>query len=310
MPESPAIADETGAFDPLETPHCRVRAIDRLVVANPNPRGLDPTRSHARRTTPPRNGSDRGGAELQLNIGVVLSPNLCRSIYYGSVDRREDYLKVIYKMASEGETVTAGRVAEWLGLSSPSVSAMAKRLESELLLERSPAGWRLTSEGEQTALRVVRRHRLMETFLAEVLGMAWDEVHDEAEALEHAVSSRLEERIDAALGHPRFDPHGDPIPPLEGPHHESVGVPLGSAAEGSVFRVERVSDRDSAVLRYLAGLGIVPGAVLELEKQEPFGGPRWVRANGQMHALGSPICDAVRGTILSNGATSAARESA
>ncbi len=140
--------------------------------------------------------------------------------------------------------------------------------------------------------------------------MAWDEVHDEAEALEHAVSSRLEERIDAALGHPRFDPHGDPIPPLEGPHNELIGVPLGSAPEGCVFRVERVSDKDSAVLRYLAGLGIVPGAVLVLEKQEPFGGPRWVRGGGELHALGSPVCDAVRGTILSNRAPTATREPA
>ncbi|MBA2455505.1 MAG: metal-dependent transcriptional regulator, partial [Nocardioidaceae bacterium] len=129
----------------------------------------------------------------------------------------EDCLKTIYGLANSGEPATTGSLAHRLGVSSPSVSAMIKRLESEQFLERPKGcGLRLTARGERAALRVVRRHRLLETFLVRVLDMAWDEVHAEAELLEHALSDRLEERIDAALGHPTRDPHGDPIPPRHG----------------------------------------------------------------------------------------------
>ncbi len=214
------------------------------------------------------------------------------------VTRSEDYLKTIYAMASHGEPVTTGGLAHQLGVSSPSVSAMAKRLESEQLLERPDGGWRLTERGEQSALRVIRRHRLAETFLARALGMAWDEVHAEAEILEHAMSERLEERIDTALGHPTHDPHGDPIPPRYGHHDESVGQPLDTAPLGCRFRIERVSDRDSAALRYLAALGVALGVVVDVEDQEPFGGPRWVRIEGVRHALGAPLSRLIHGQVV------------
>jgi DtxR family Mn-dependent transcriptional regulator len=150
---------------------------------------------------------------------------------------------------------------------------------------RSPSGW--------STPELAR-----ETFLARALGMGWDEVHAEAELLEHVLSDRLEERIDAALGHPTHDPHGDPIPPRHGQHTEAVGQPLDTAPPGCRFRVERVSDRDSAALRYLSALGIAPGVVVDVEEQEPFGGPRWVRIDGARHALGAPLSGILRGHVV------------
>jgi len=211
----------------------------------------------------------------------------------------EDYLKTVYALTSAGELVTTGLLAHELGVSSPSVSAMAKRLTGEQLLER-PGGraLRLTAQGERAALRVIRRHRLVETFLATMLAVPWDEVHAEAELLEHAVSARLEDRIDAALGHPTRDPHGDPIPPRTGPHDDGWGEALDAAPAQCRFRVERISDRDSAALRYLGALGIVPGVVIDIEEQDPFGGPRWVRLHGERHPLGAPLTRLLHGQIV------------
>jgi len=211
---------------------------------------------------------------------------------------RSPSLKVIYGLASSGAPVTTGALADQLGVSSPSASAMIKRLASEQFLERPTGrGLRLTAQGERAALRVVRRHRLLETFLARVLDMGWDEVHAEAELLEHALSDRLEERIDAALGHPTHDPHGDPIPSRHGRHEEDWGQPLDAVPAGERFRVRRVSDRDSEALRYLGALGVVPGVVIEVQEQAPFGGPRWVRIGGQRHALGAPLTRLVHGRV-------------
>jgi DtxR family transcriptional regulator, Mn-dependent transcriptional regulator len=211
----------------------------------------------------------------------------------------EDYLKAVYHVASRGEPVTTGLLAAELGVSSPSVSAMVRRLEEGgLLLRADSRSLRLTEDGEREALRVVRRHRLLETFLARVLDVPWDEVHAEAELLEHALSDRLEERIDAALGHPTHDPHGDPIPPRHGPHEEGWGAALDSAPPGCRFRVDRVSDRDSAALRYLGELGVFPGVVVDVEEQEPFGGPRWVRVAGERRSLGAPLTRLIHGHVL------------
>ncbi len=211
----------------------------------------------------------------------------------------EDYLKAIYHLVHRGEPVTTGHLAHELGVSSPSVSAMVKRLEDgNLLTRRDSRSFDLTETGERAALRVVRRHRLLETFLARVLDVPWDEVHAEAELLEHALTDRLEERIDATLGHPTHDPHGDPIPPRDGPHDEHWGEALDVVPAGARFRVERVSDRDSAALRYLGELGVVPGVVLTVEEQAPFGGPRWVRVGGRRQALGGLLTRVVYGHVI------------
>lgn len=216
----------------------------------------------------------------------------------GATRAGEDYLKAVYGLLSCGEQATTGALARRLGVSSPSASAMIKRLESQRLVERpAGGGLRLTPEGERAALRVVRRHRLLETFLARTLGMTWDEVHAEAELLEHAVSDRLEERIDQAMGRPTRDPHGDPIPPRSGQHREDWGDRLDSARRGDRFRVVRVSDRDSESLRYLGTLGLVPGAVIQIGEKAPFGGPLWISVAGQQRALGAPLTRLVHGRI-------------
>lgn len=209
----------------------------------------------------------------------------------------EDYLKAAFAVAARGETVTVSALAAQLGVSLPSVSSMVKRMTADGLVERGGSREiRLSASGERHALRVVRRHRLLEAFLAEVLGLGWDEVHDEAERLEHALSERLEDRIDAHLGHPTHDPHGDPIPPKSGTHEERWAQPLPATAEGARFRVERVSDRDGSALRYLAQLGIRPSVTLEVQERAPFGGPLWVRVGGQRQALGLELAGLVHGS--------------
>lgn len=211
----------------------------------------------------------------------------------------EDYLKTIYHLATRGEPVTTGGLAQELGVSSPSVTSMVKRLaEGDLLARPDARTLQLTPAGERAALRVVRRHRLLETFLVQTLGIAWDEVHAEAERLEHDLSDFLEDRIDAALGHPTHDPHGDPIPPRDGPHDETWGIGLDAVAPGTSFLVRRVSDRNSAALRHLGQLGVVPGAVLHVEEQAPFGGPLWVRVANVRHPLGKPLTRLVHGDVL------------
>ena len=209
----------------------------------------------------------------------------------------EDYLKTIFHLSVGGATATTSGIAVTLGVSAPSASAMVKRLAEGELVQRGRArGVTLTAHGQAHALRVVRRHRLLETYLAEKLDVPWDEVHAEAELLEHALSERLEDRIDAALGHPTHDPHGDPIPPRHGVHRERWGDALDDADDGTRFRVERVSDRDSAALRYLADLGITPGTVLDVEQRIPFGGPLWVTVAAHRHALGPGVTRLVHGT--------------
>lgn len=209
----------------------------------------------------------------------------------------EDYLKAIYHLSYPGPA-TPSAIAVRLEVAAPSVTAMVKRLSAASLVHHEPrAGVTLTDHGQEHALRIIRRHRLLETFLAQVLGVPWDQVHAEAEVLEHALSDQLEDRIDAVLGRPTRDPHGDPIPPKAGSHVERWGAPLDSVEAGVRFTVERVSDRDSEALRYLAGLGIGPTVILTVEERAPFGGPLWVRVGDQRHALGLPLAALVHGSV-------------
>ncbi len=213
-------------------------------------------------------------------------------------DTVEDYLKSIFALSSRNEPTATSALAEWLQVAPPTVSAMLKRLDAHGLINRLE-GHRveLTAHGLRHALDVVRRHRLIEEFLVRVLQVPWDEVHAEAEALEHAVSDRLTERIDSYLGHPTHDPHGDPIPTGRGQHVERWALPLAQARPGDRFRVARVSDRDSAALRYLGDLGIRPGVVLEVVEQVPFGGPLRIRIGDVQHGLGAPLTALVHGEV-------------
>jgi DtxR family Mn-dependent transcriptional regulator len=208
------------------------------------------------------------------------------------------YLKAIFALRSAGEQATTSAIADRVGVSPPSVSAMLKRLEAEGLVARPRVRQvELTDSGRQAALLIVRRHRLLETFLHQVLEVPWDEAHTEAERLEHAVSDALEDRIDRLLGFPGRDPHGDPIPPKDGGHDESWGPDLRSAPPGSTFLVERVSDRDPEALRYLGRLAIGPGVRLTVLEHAPFAGPTWVEVAGERHALGVPLARLVSGSV-------------
>lgn len=238
------------------------------------------------------------GLGISNNVIMVIEshPKGSQCCPFRHTEAVEDALKTIFKMAGQGEAATTSALAQRLSVTAPTVSAMLKRLAEHGLVRRGEGHTAiLTAHGTSHAADVTRRHRLLETFLARVLDVPWDEVHAEAEVLEHAVSDRLLARIDEHLGHPVVDPHGDPIPQLGGAHSEKWGPSLDRADAGSVFDVERVDDRDSAALRYLAGLGIRPGVQLEVVERGPFGGPLWLRINGKDEALSEQLSASIYG---------------
>lgn len=211
----------------------------------------------------------------------------------------ENYLKAIFTLSARGEPASTAAIAERLGVAPASVSAMIARLrECDLIQQATWGHVLLTAHGSLHARRVVRRHRLLETFLYEVLGLGWDEIHAEAEVLEHRLSEQVEDLIDAALGFPNRDPHGDPIPAKLGVHLEDEELPLRSAAPGERFLVQRVSDRDSAALRRLAQLDIRPGVELDVEQRSPEAGSMCVRAEGQRHTLNATLVGLIRGHVV------------
>jgi len=208
----------------------------------------------------------------------------------------ENYAKAIYQLQGrEEDAVGTGAIAERLGVTAASASAMLRRLADEGLIELTRyRGARLTDRGEQLALEVIRHHRLLELFLAEVLGMPWDRVHAEAEVLEHHISEELEELIAAKLGEPARDPHGDPIPSPDLDLASDESVPLASLEPGQSGTFVRVSDRDAEMLRYLDERGIHPGARLRVTGREPFGGPLMVELGGRRHPLGDELVARMR----------------
>ncbi len=208
----------------------------------------------------------------------------------------EDYLKAIYLIQQRGEVVTTSLLGEQLGGLKPgSVTGMVKKLAELNLLDHIPyQGVRLTAAGERIALEVLRHHRLLELYLVEALGYSWDEVHEEAEALEHYISEKLEARIAAHLGQPTVDPHGDPIPTLDGTLPDCQSMCLTDLSEGTTARIVRVSDQSAERLRYLADLGLVPGAVVQITAIAPFGGPVSIRVGETIQ----PVDQRLARTIL------------
>jgi DtxR family Mn-dependent transcriptional regulator len=175
----------------------------------------------------------------------------------------ENYVKAIYQLAltSDGGAVATGQISAALGVLPGTVTSMLKTLDESNLATYTPyEGVRLTPSGRALALRVLRRHRLIEQFLSQTLNLTWDEVHEEAEHMEHAVSDWLVDRIDAYLGHPTTDPHGDPIPRADGTVAAAADRPLSECAVGDRFRVARVTDQSSEFLRYLSQAGLAIGA--------------------------------------------------
>ena len=208
----------------------------------------------------------------------------------------ENYAKAIYHLQGRSkDPVHTNDVAERLGVTSASASAMLKRLSDEGLVDYEPYhGARLTANGEQVALETIRHHRLIELFLAEVLGMPWDRVHEEAEVLEHHISEELEELIAAKLGQPVLDPHGDPIPDRDLAISRDDSVRLSELEPGERGIFARVSDSDASMLRYLAEREIQPGDRLRVRSREPFGGPLIVEIAGRKHPLGTQLADSIR----------------
>ncbi len=208
----------------------------------------------------------------------------------------QDYAKAVYALeVRKGAAVSTNELAERLGVTPGSVSAMVRKLSDVGLVEHEPyRGVRLTSQGRRVALEVLRHHRLLELFLAEELGMPWDRVHAEAEVLEHVLSEELEELIAARLGDPTVDPHGDPIPTVELGVEERPTHSLDELPSGAAGRFVRVSDSDPAMLRYLAEQGIALGDRLEVVDRQPFGGPVFVRFGEQQHPIGGALARAMR----------------
>ncbi len=208
----------------------------------------------------------------------------------------QDYAKAVYALeARQGEAVSTTELAERLGVTPGSVSAMVRKLSEEGLVEHEPYhGVKLTDQGRRVALEVLRHHRLLELFLAEELGMPWDRVHAEAEVLEHVLSDELEELIAARLRDPTVDPHGDPIPTVEFGIEERETHSLDELTAGVCGRFVRVSDSDPEMLRYLAEHGIAIGEHLEVVDRQPFGGPVFVRFGEREHPIGGALAGAMR----------------
>jgi len=208
----------------------------------------------------------------------------------------EDYAKAIYSLEHRcGGAVGTTALAERLDVTPGSVSAMLRKLGELGLVTHVPYhGVQLTARGARVALEVIRHHRLLETYLAEQLGVPWDRVHDEAEVLEHVLSEELEGLIAAKLGHPTHDPHGDPIPSPDLLLDEPATQPLDAVAVGTRGTFVRVSDSDPAMLRYLDERGIAPGDEFEVVDRQPFDGPLFVRFGSDVQALGSGLARAMR----------------
>ena len=202
----------------------------------------------------------------------------------------EDYLKAIYELETLGAAAETNAIADMLRIAPASVSGMVRRLaEQGLITHERYHGARLTSAGRKAALRTLRRHRVIEAYLTSALGYSWDRVHDEAERLEHAASDELIDRMAAAIGEPETDPHGAPIPARDGTLEERDSVPLLTLHPGEAAKVERVSDKDGDRLRYLAELGIIPGATVHLIAREPFGGPIALRVGPASRTIGPEL---------------------
>jgi len=208
----------------------------------------------------------------------------------------QDYLKVIWTVQEwSQERVSTKLLSEKIGVSASTVSEAIRKLSDQGLVDHARYGSiALTEAGRVAAVGMVRRHRLIETYLVHELGYGWDEVHDEAEVLEHAVSDLMISRMDAKLGHPERDPHGDPIPAVDGSVPTPPARQLSDFVNGESGRIARISDSDPAMLRYLSDRGVSLGDRLEVLDVQPFGGPLTVRFGDALQVLGGALAAAMR----------------
>lgn len=210
----------------------------------------------------------------------------------------EDYLKAIYELEQHEERVSTNALAERLGFAPASITGMLKKLanyQPPLVDYARHRGVQLTPAGEKIALEIVRHHRLIELYLVQALGYSWDEVHEEADRLEHVISEEFEARIAAYLGDPSHDPHGHPIPAKDATSiGELAGIPLSALSEGQSGQIVRVADKDPAILRYLAELGMTPNVQVRVVTKAPFDGPLHVQVgDSPPHALGLTVTRSV-----------------
>lgn len=211
-----------------------------------------------------------------------MSEQLTRSV--------EDYLKSVFHLTNQGGFATTSGIAGMLEVAPPSVSGMMKRLSETGLIEHVPyRGVQLTPQGRRAALQMIRRHRILEVYLTSKLGYDWGDVHVEAERLEHAVSDKLIERMAVALGEPRYDPHGAPIPTATGEIEEAELVTLADVSVGSTVVLRQVADEHPDRLRYLAEQGLTPGAQLAVIERQPFNGPTTVRLGMETRVVGQEL---------------------
>lgn len=205
----------------------------------------------------------------------------------------EDYLKVIYKLESEGKGASTTRVAEAMEVSSASATNMIKRLAKMNLVDyQSYKGAALTESGKKIALEVIRHHRLLELYLLEVMGYSWDEVHDEAEKLEHHISEQFEDKIAELLDNPTQDPHGDPIPSKEGIMPDMEDEPLIDTEPGdTAYLVSRVKNQDPDLLRYLEKIDLLPGTKVKVKEKAPFSGPITLLLEEKQQVIGRELAE-------------------
>ena len=206
----------------------------------------------------------------------------------------QDYLKQTYKLQEEHEYVTISQLAGKLQVSAPSVTQMVKKLAKEKLVDYTPyQGVMLTEKGKKIALEVIRHHRLLELFLSEILGYPLEKVDEEAEKLEHFISEEFEQTINERLGNPKFDPHGDPIPTIDGKVSRHNYLPLAEASAGDKLVIKCVSDFSPDMLRYMNELGLLPNVHLKVIGKEPFNGPLKVKIGDREVVVGNDLAKAI-----------------
>ena len=211
----------------------------------------------------------------------------------------EDYLKAIYELETRHGVAATTDVAIALAVAPASVTGMVRRLAQQGYLDHVPyRGVQLTDAGRRAALRTIRRHRILESYLTSVLGYAWDRVHDEAERLEHAASDELIQRMASALGNPSQDPHGAPIPTVDGTVDERPHRSLAELADGERARMVQVSDKNPQLLRYLAEIALQPGTEVTIVAQAPFGGPLTLRIGANEPMVGPDLAEQVRVELM------------
>lgn len=204
----------------------------------------------------------------------------------------QDYLKVIYELTESGASASTNALAQKMKVSAPSVTGMIQKLASSkpaLVEYQKHQGVTLTREGRRAALEVIRHHRLLEAWLVQTLGYTWDEVHEEAERLEHVISEDFERRIAAAMGHPTRDPHGELIPTAELIMPKDTSTPLSSLRPGQTGIIQSVKAADTELLRHLEGLGLVPEAGIEVKEYSPFDHNLTVKVGQKTAVLGLNI---------------------